>query len=403
MYDIDKKYDNRLAPKLTDTHIMPTNFERMKVCYATQILSATVAAALRKLVTSSSISSEALVTSDFVLNMNDLFDMFNSSTLFHAIKYKQAFSGDDYQIDFLSKMKTYLNDLTVFTEKGIDISKKVKVFKYWYQNISSLLTMWNYLRAIAPEIKYLFMRRFNQDSLENFFGKIRSMNGNAFNPTPIQLYYSFQKLFSVNYSTPRTGNCQQDNDVMLSAVINFAAQHKNITENKVDESNPVPISLDEHDYRQIDINEQDAFRYICGYLMKKCLKQHSCDLCLSYSKDYVDLNDTSYYCFLRAYSNTNDNIFGNLCTPNNDFVEYIKILEDLFFQNIEQYILQPFIIYKFVRLFKQVKFTFPCPHFPQDYLIKLFARVRLFYTLKFVNKRFKSQNGRNKIIILRHD
>jgi len=31
------------------------------------------------------------------------------------------------------------------------------------------------------EIKFLFMRRFNQDTFENFFDKVRSLNGNAFN------------------------------------------------------------------------------------------------------------------------------------------------------------------------------------------------------------------------------
>lgn len=130
LYDIDKNKEYRLAPKLTDTHIMPSNFEKMKVRYATQILSATVAAALHKLVISSDISSEAIDTINFIQNMNDLFDMFNSSTVFHAIRYKQAFNGNDYQIEFLLKMKKYLSDLTVFTAQGVNISKKVKVFKY---------------------------------------------------------------------------------------------------------------------------------------------------------------------------------------------------------------------------------------------------------------------------------
>lgn len=37
------------------------------------------------------------------------------------------------------------------------------------------------------DVNFLLMRRFNQDPLENFFGKIRSLNGNAF---LIQLLYN---------------------------------------------------------------------------------------------------------------------------------------------------------------------------------------------------------------------
>nr|CAI5854104.1 unnamed protein product [Callosobruchus analis] len=45
-YEKDKHLRNRLCPKLTRAHIAPTNFEKIKVKYATQVLSATVAASL---------------------------------------------------------------------------------------------------------------------------------------------------------------------------------------------------------------------------------------------------------------------------------------------------------------------------------------------------------------------
>jgi hypothetical protein len=54
----------------------------MKVRYAIQVLSATVAADPQKLILISSILNDALVTVDFIQKMNDLFDMFNLSHLF---------------------------------------------------------------------------------------------------------------------------------------------------------------------------------------------------------------------------------------------------------------------------------------------------------------------------------
>lgn len=400
LYDIDKKNEMRLAPKLTDCHIAPNNFEKIKVRYAAQVLSATVAAALQKLIISNSISNDALATVDFIRKMSDLFDMYNSSTVVHAVKYRQTFTGKDYQIKFLLELKEYLKRITIFTKQGTNISNKVKVFKYWYQNINSLLKMWDYLRISAPEVKFLLMRRFNQDSVENFFGTVRGMNGNAFNPTPIQFYYSFKKVFSVNFCASKTGNCEPDNDKMLSAIINIPSQTKIYVENKISESES--ICLDNHDYRTMDINEQDAFRYICGYLIRKCLTKHSCDLCVNYAKEYTDLN-TSFYCFFRAYNSSDENIFGNLYMPNNNFIEYVKNLEDIFAKKIKEYVLQKSVISNFVQLFKQVNFIHSCQYFPQDYMIKLYARVRLFFTLKFANKRFKTQSAHRKCVILRHE
>lgn len=46
LYNTDKNKQCRIAPKLTDAHINPNNFQRMKVKYASQILSNTVSAAL---------------------------------------------------------------------------------------------------------------------------------------------------------------------------------------------------------------------------------------------------------------------------------------------------------------------------------------------------------------------
>lgn len=188
---------------------------------------------------------------------------------------------------------------------------------------------------------------------------------------------------------------------MLSVIINFAAKNKIYIQNEKHKGES--IHLDDYDYRQMDINEQNAFRFICGYLIRKCLKKHSCDLCINYAKEYTDLNDTSFYCFFRAYNSSDENLFGNLYMPNDNFIAYVNNLEDLFAKKIEEYILQKSIISKFVRLFKEVNFIHPCQYFPQDYIVKLYARIRLFYTLKFSNKRFKSQSTHRKCIILRHD
>jgi len=53
---------------------------------------------------------------------------YNSSTVVHAIKYRQTFTGKDYQIKFLLEIKEYLKRITIFTKQEADISNKVKVY-----------------------------------------------------------------------------------------------------------------------------------------------------------------------------------------------------------------------------------------------------------------------------------
>jgi len=67
------------------------------------------------------------------------------------------------------------------------------------------------------EIKFLFMRRFNQVPLENFFGKVRLLNDNVFNPTPlIQFYFTFKKLFSIQYCNINTGNLENRDQILIN-------------------------------------------------------------------------------------------------------------------------------------------------------------------------------------------
>jgi len=51
LFEIDKEKINRLVPKVAqDTHIYPNNFQRMKVKYAVQVLSFSVASAINSMI-----------------------------------------------------------------------------------------------------------------------------------------------------------------------------------------------------------------------------------------------------------------------------------------------------------------------------------------------------------------
>jgi len=63
----------------------------------------------------------------------------------------------------------------------------------------------------------LYTSRLNTDRLENLFGMFRHQNGNNLNPTPVQFYCAFKKLFCLNYfKHSPNANCLTDLDTILS-------------------------------------------------------------------------------------------------------------------------------------------------------------------------------------------
>ncbi|KAF0746202.1 THAP-type domain-containing protein [Aphis craccivora] len=71
---------NCCAPKLTDAHINPSPFQKMKVSYAFQFFSATVAASMRSCVEYGKLPHAAETTVNFIEYMDKLFDILNSRT-----------------------------------------------------------------------------------------------------------------------------------------------------------------------------------------------------------------------------------------------------------------------------------------------------------------------------------
>ena len=64
------------------------------------------------------------------------------------------------------------------------------------------------------------MRKFNRDVIEYLFGNIGILSGNARNPTSIQFYHAFRKIFSGKcFDDITTGNCAPDGERILADFI----------------------------------------------------------------------------------------------------------------------------------------------------------------------------------------
>ena len=149
----------------------------------------------------------------------------------------------------------------------------------------------------------------------------------------------------------------------------------------------------------LKITEQNFLNYVCGYLLSKCLRKHSnCPICENYAQKNIKASkDASmFYIQCRAYDKNNN----KLCTPPISFINYISQLDKLFFERFYIIATGQNVIQEYVKLFSAKKnYSHPCSNFPYTYLLKLYTRIRLFYTLKFININFKSQKGASKRIV----
>lgn len=142
-------------------------------------------------------------------------------------------------------------------------------------------------------------------------------------------------------------------------------------------SNDIPT-----DYHNSDILEQNFTKYVCGYLIKNvCRYIRVKSVILSYAKECEEVDETSLYCFLKAYNQTDTEPFRSLYMPNKNFVQYLTSMEILFKKFFEEVATQDTIVQKFINIFKTLEFIHPCQKFPYQYIVRLYARIRIYIIL----------------------
>lgn len=400
MYTLDTTKQFKLAPRLTNEHIYPNNFQKMKVKLASQVFSHSVAVAMHTYIEFDVLSKEAYPTANFILKMNDLFDLLNSSNFEKC----QAFMATKKQTDLLKEMDQLFENLKVVNFDGKVVTKQLKFIFGWRMTIKSIFILWETLQTKG--YKYLFTRNLNQDCLENYFGQIRNCCGNARNPTPIQFCRAFKKLFALRYFDSADGaNCMDDvNEVLMNLTPEFDKSCKLVLSLATPTHNPLRVFTS--DYTNLKSPEGNAMIYVAGYLLKKCLLQHTCEVCvnLSYNTENTLSNDEIIFCKLKAYQDS-ETPFGGLTMPSKSIVEYIMALEGIFVNKFNSLASRESIGSLLKSEFSKIVYIHPCSKFPLDYFLSLYTRVRIYFTLKFINSDVKTKKlnkGNIKLSILKN-
>ena len=189
-----------LGNKLKAKHVQWQN-HKMKVSVAAQTLSHSVYAAitfLRNLKLKEFRDSKP--TSDFILLMNNLFDIMNSKSKFGK-NYKKPITLENI-LEVEGYLQSGIETLKFLKDANglplISVPRKMFVIGFYISALSILSISKKLLQRSETPFEYVLTYRFSQDQLEMYFAKIRSRYGWNNNPTALQFKYAIRQLLLKN-------------------------------------------------------------------------------------------------------------------------------------------------------------------------------------------------------------
>ncbi|KAH6935928.1 hypothetical protein HPB50_011478 [Hyalomma asiaticum] len=211
LYKMEENNQLKVVPKLTASHINPSNLQKMSVQLATQLFSRSVAIGFsiyREQNTPEFENTHG--TESFTLLLNNVFDALNARIPAEGIR------KDSRQIQVLKDFLNMLNE----TEQQCR-QTNTKMFASQMTVESLRVTLMSVLDIIdimhSKGVPYVLTAKLNQDPLERFFGVVRTFGGDEDHPT----ITSFSQVFRLlSLHTPlkmaiRGNNCTGESDPVL--------------------------------------------------------------------------------------------------------------------------------------------------------------------------------------------
>lgn len=398
----------RSMPKITTTHLHPNTWQKMSVKFATQIFSKSVSASIRTCIATGELTSDtAEDTAEFVMQINNTFDILNSKTLYDKNPNSRPLSEINNNL-----FDTLKHTRNIFLEakkvhKNTNIKSQPPCFTGIVWSINSILELYkieksDVLNKCDSEKPYfLLTNRLCQDPLENLFSIMRQKNGYNRNPTSRMFRSCYANICTFSLmKCSELCNCEDDNDVFLTVdVLSDVANNERTTieqkEQVLDELENSPrssnsdLSLYMYAPEEITTLETCSIVYFAGYLVKKCLDFFNCDNCLiQLVKDNNAMNDKNQLLILnKMYRGV---VHGGLKTPKDEIVKICKICLKYFEKNWESIKSKKGII---KTLMQSIPLSDIIPSFDSHpckehylYIIRLLFITKIFHTCKQINE-----------------
>ncbi|XP_012546686.2 uncharacterized protein LOC101738304 isoform X1 [Bombyx mori] len=377
--------------KITKLHVNPRFRAKMRVKLAAQILSNTVAAILKlqaDSVENQGERPEILQTAHIVEELDQLFDCTNGPASKSDIKrnIRQNVSKNSFHhrrwIEFKSKIKT-LHFLKSDSQLRL---RNIRCVNGYLITLSSLQDIWHYLHLVK-KFKYMNLRQFNQDALENLFGQIRQHCPTNRNPTCHHFTCALKSAILTRLSAPlsRGSNCQRDNNEIIIDFQEIVFPNKKYQpvkqtesaasedyDNKIDDFQDVPVlhladNIEQQNYLA-DIEES-------GYLASVLLKGVDCLKCIVAMKVSNPQPNTIYnYIALREWWTDKT----SLTYPSLQLCQAIDDATSIFDEKVKSNIFAKNICsYSKIEILANIDLSWICEEHKNVMIEKLLQRVSL--------------------------
>ncbi|KAK3914839.1 Transposable element P transposase, partial [Frankliniella fusca] len=201
----------RLAPKVTQRHADPNNFEKMNVGMAVRLFHPDVSSGIQTHILRGSLPPEAAATGKFC---EKIYKFFQS---FQGINYDENPQPMDFSCalsDLTSHREFWIEMINDMQRWEILGSDRVKVIRNWTMTVVAFLHLWDSLKISG--FCYLPVGHVNQDCEENFFSGLRFNGGHRLNPSATDVPSAFLRSFVKFLTTESKGkNCRDDEAVNL--------------------------------------------------------------------------------------------------------------------------------------------------------------------------------------------
>ena len=200
------KRGTKTIQKLAMDHVYLNSYSVMSVNLATQALSQSTANVLRKYY-----STDTNGTSELCEKFDQLFDCLNTRHLKEGERKRRPFlmpyrSIDDNRFDWLRR--EFLGYLFQWKPGNFTRNDKTKMFlsAQTYEGLQITVNSLIEVVKFFLFMSFVFSERFNQDVLEEYFGRHRCLGRRNDNPTVYQFCYQSNTIKDQRSVAPVTGN-----------------------------------------------------------------------------------------------------------------------------------------------------------------------------------------------------
>lgn len=287
-----------LANKITKKHINYIN-HKMRVRLAAQLLSNSVAISLEfcreqlKL----PLFENCQPTAEFIKNINNIFDIFNSRNLL-SHSFKKPLSSNNFE-EFIAECDKVCEYIKSLKYEGNALIESRRKLGFIGMLSNTIVLKGLYIDLIeSGKLKFLLTYKLSQDHLETYFSAVRARGGFNNNPTARQFTAAYKRLMChMEVQISDKANCLPLEKITILQtrkstidIINTTTGLNAIMNTNDDVAvDPSQIDIEDSNFissmpwmpEGMESVIKSIVEYICGYVVKRIAKKIKCESCVT--------------------------------------------------------------------------------------------------------------------------